>query len=275
MGRGGRSVATIESPANPTVRMLRELHTHEGRIEHGAFLIEGVRLVAEALATSWSLLAVLYDPERARADSQLASLVAAIPGSMPASPRAIRHASDTVTPQGIVAAARMPTFSGAIDPTEPLVLVMDGIADPGNAGTMLRSALASGVRTVLATRGSVDLFAPKVVRSGMGAHFRLNLATELGWPRISELLGPGRALVVAQARASLAYYRYNWLDRAALIVGSEAHGPSTDSLQQATAHVAIPLEAGVESLNAAVAASVILFEAKRQREVSSTVVSSE
>ncbi|MHB0870993.1 MAG: TrmH family RNA methyltransferase [Chloroflexota bacterium] len=266
MAPEARGPQLVESGSNPTVRMLRDLHGRDGRREHGAFLIEGTRLVAEAVAASWPLLVALYDPDRARADSELAALVARIPGAAPASPRALKHASDTVTPQGIVAAARMPDRPAAVDPTEPLVLVMDGIADPGNAGTLLRSALGSGVRTVLVPRGSVDLYAPKVVRSGMGAHFHLRLGVDLAWHEITGLLGEGREAVVAEAQGETPYYRFDWRRPSTLIVGGEAHGPSPEALQLATGRISIPLAPEVESLNAAVAGSIILFEAKRQRD---------
>ncbi len=266
MGPQDRRPPVVESTSNPTVRMLRELHTRDGRREQGAFLIEGTRLVAEAVSASWPLLAALYDPERARGDAELAALVARIPGALQASPRAIKHACDTVTPQGIVAAAKLPVFPGTLEAAEPLALVMDGVADPGNAGTLLRSALGAGVRTVLVPRGSVDIFSPKVVRGGMGAHFRLRLGTDLSWGDIAKILGGDRQLVVAEARGETPYYGFDWRRPAALIVGGEAHGPSPEAAQLATGRVSIPLEAGVESLNAAVAGSVILFEAKRQRD---------
>lgn len=268
MGAGSRRELDVESPSNPAVRMLRELHSREGRQQHGAFLIEGTRLVAEAVAASWPIVAALYDPVRAGEDSQLASLVARIPGALRASPRALKAAGDTVTPQGIVAAAKMPSLLALVDPIDPIVLVLDGISDPGNAGTLLRSAMGAGARTVLSSRGSVDLFSPKVVRGGMGAHFRLKLGEGLPWPELAAILGSDRAVVVADARSATPYYGFDWRRPAALVVGSEAHGPGPELLERATATVSIPLEAGVESLNAAVAGSVILFEAKRQRAVS-------
>lgn len=246
--------------------MLRELHTREGRREHRAFLVEGTRLVAEAVLASWPLAVVLYDPVRAGQDPALADLVSRIPYAAQASSRAIEHASDTVTPQGIVAAATMRALRPSVEPAEALVLILDGIGDPGNAGTLLRSALGAGVRTVIASRHCVDLFSPKVVRGGMGAHFHLKLAVDVSWPDIRGMLGEAREMVVAEARAPLAYYRYDWRRPTALVVGGEARGPSPEALQMATARVSIPLEPEVESLNAAVAGSVILFEAKRQRE---------
>ncbi len=265
MGEKGRRQQAVASVSNPTVRLLRELHTREGRRKHGAFLIEGTRLVAEAVAASWPLLAVLFDPERASKEPDLDALVDRIPGALGASDRAIKQASDTVTPQGIVAAAKLPAFSGPVHPAEPLVLVMDGIADPGNAGTLLRSALGSGVHTVLSPRGSVDLFAPKVVRSGMGAHFFLRLGTDLGWDELPAILGHDRQVVVAEAQGETPYYSFDWRQPTALIVGGEARGPSPEALKLATSRVSIPLDGRVESLNAAVAGSILLFEASRQR----------
>lgn len=256
----------IESVSNPMVRMLRALHSRDGRREQGAFLIEGLRLVAEAVEASWPMPMVLFDPDRAEVDADLAALVGRIAGARPASPRVIVHASDTTTPQGIVAAAAMPKQTPPVAPEEPVVLVVDGVGDPGNAGTLLRSALGAGVRTVLASRGSVDLFAPKVVRGGMGAHFRLGLGVDQDWTHIMNALGSDRVVVIADAQAQTPYYRFDWHQPAALIVGGEAHGPGPEAMRLATATVSIPLAARVESLNAAVAGSVILFEAKRQRE---------
>jgi len=248
------------------VQRIRDLHTAAGRREQGEFLIEGYRLVMEAVAASCTIGAALYDTERARSDEQLRSLVERIPNALPASSRAIKHASDTVTPQGIVATARMPVPLDAIDPTEPIVLILDGLADPGNAGTLLRSALASGVRTVLGLKGTVDLFSPKVVRAGVGAHFHLGLRGDITWEEMGSLVGSGRTLAVAEARGETPHYRFDWHRPTGLIVGGEAHGPSAEALRRASTRLSIPLVGGVESLNAAIAGSVILFEAKRQRD---------
>ena len=262
----------IESPSNPTVQMLRDLHEAAGRREHAAFLLEGTRLVAEAVTASWPLLAALYDLEKAEEDKHLSSLVERMPGALPATARAIKHASDTITPQGIVAAARIPDPPVEVGTDELLVLVMDGVSDPGNAGTLLRSALAAGVRTVLTCVGSADMFAPKVVRAGMGAHFHLRLGGNLSWEEILSRLGKGRELVVAEGGANVPYSDFDWRRPATIVIGSEAHGPSPEARRLASAAISIPLEPEVESLNAAVAGSVILFEAKRQRDRDSTAM---
>lgn len=246
--------------------MLRELREAEGRRTHRAFLVEGSRLVGEAVDSGWPLITALFDEERARTDAVLAALVKRIPGASPATARAVKHAAETVSPQGIVAAARLPDQDAKVHHGDPLILVIDGVADPGNAGTLLRSAVGSGVRHVLATKGTVDLFSPKVVRAGMGAHFRLSLDTNLDWEKVVELAGRHRTFVVAMMRGDTPYYSYDWRSRSALVIGSEATGPSDAAVAAAATQVAIPIEPALESLNAAVAGSVILFEAKRQRD---------
>lgn len=255
----------IQSASNPAVRMLRDLHDRKGRREHNAFLIEGVRLVSDAVDTSWPLGVVLFDPARAENDPALANLVSRIPRALAASGKVVQQVSDTVTSQGIVGAAALPRFEAPIPASDLLVLVLDAIGDPGNAGTLLRSALGSGAKTVLSSRGSVDLFSPKVVRSGMGAHFYLNLGASLPWERIGSLL-EGREVVLADSQAKTPYYRLDWRRQSALIVASEAHGPSVEARDLASTRVSIPISPQLESLNAAVAGSVILFEATRQRE---------
>ncbi|HEX9016070.1 MAG TPA: RNA methyltransferase, partial [Chloroflexota bacterium] len=131
---------------------------------------------------------------------------------------------------------------------------------------LLRSAAGAGVRVVLVSRGSTDPFAPKVVRGAMGAHFRLRIAADLAWAEIVRIVGSKLDIVLAESDASTPYYERDWLKPAAIVIGSEAHGPSDDAIRAASSAVSIPLQGGVESLNAAIAGSVIMFEAKRQRE---------
>ena len=180
-------------------------------------------------------------------------------------PRLFDALTDTVTPQGVLAVFPFPTLteSRGAWPT-PLVLVLDRIRDPGNLGTLLRAAAGAGVDAVYLTPESVDPFNPKVVRAGMGAHFRVPLR-ELDAEALSELTRACPLRVVAQAHTPTPYDALDWRQPAAVIVGSEAAGVGAEVAALATATAAIPLAAGVESLNAAVAGAVILFEAVRQR----------
>jgi TrmH family RNA methyltransferase len=142
-------------------------------------------------------------------------------------------------------------------------LIVDSLRDPGNLGTLLRSAAASDVDVVLLPPETVDAYNPKVVRGAMGAHFRLPIL-EAAWAEIAERVR-GMNVYLAAADGELTYSVPDWTQPSALIVGGEASGASKDALQLATKRISIPLSREVESLNAAVAAGIILFEAKRQR----------
>lgn len=175
--------------------------------------------------------------------------------------------ADTVTPSGILA-----VFPMLQTPTSrPLtwVVVLDGLRDPGNAGTILRSALAARAELLITTWGTVDVYSPKVVRAAMGAHFQLPLLADQRWPAVEETLR-GLRLVLAHPREGSLYWQVNWRPPTALLIGGEATGPTAQARRLAIEHVTIPMDAGVESLNAAVAASILLFEGARQRFYSSS-----
>ncbi len=267
----------ITSPANPHVKIIRSLATHrKERSRERLFVLEGVRLISDARAAHATLPLLLYDPEQLAstpAGSALLAQIADLPQSYPATSRVIAAATDTMTPQGVVALAQMPNWDAATlpAPAHPAapVLVLDTLQDPGNAGTLLRSAVAAGVQAVLTTTGTVDLYSPKVVRAGMSAHFVLPLLPDLTWDAIHTtlhtLLGPTPQIYAADMHGDVPYYAADWLQPAALIIGNEAHGISAAARAAATQLLSIPMCASTESLNAAIAGSVILFEALRQR----------
>jgi TrmH family RNA methyltransferase len=167
-----------------------------------------------------------------------------------------------VQPQGVVALAQWPQ----IEPGRPgIMLVLDSIQDPGNLGTLLRSADAVDVAEVLCAKGTADIYSPKVVRAAMGAHFRLAIEQDLGWEQVGERLAFVDHVYAADAAARMPYYAADWRQPAALLIGNEAHGLSDAARALAGKSIGIPMRGQAESLNAAVAGSVILFEAQRQR----------
>jgi len=166
--------------------------------------------------------------------------------------------SDTETAPGVLAV--VPFLS--IQAREGLILILDQIRDPGNMGAILRSAEAASVGQVILAPGTVDLYNPKVVRGAMGAHFRLPVAS-LDWPAIARRVA-GRAVWLADSAGETACDRVDWTVPSALIVGGEAAGAGDEAAGLATGRVSIPMAGGAESLNAAMAATVILFEAARQ-----------
>ncbi len=274
-------MVAITSPANPRVAALRALHTPKGRAEAQAFLVEGPHLLDATLDAGVTPSLVLYDPEalaRTPAGRRLLGRLEAAreegAEALKATAAVVARASDTQTPQGIVAS--VPLDAVAPDRVRvrrrgrarPLVLVLDGLADPGNVGTLLRSALASDVDEVWLSPGCADPLAPKVVRAASGAHFHLPVRPSLSWDDIARRLQGAphfQHVLLAEASGPLAYDALDLTQRTALIVGNEAHGPSREAARLATTRVSIPMWNKVESLNAAIAASVILFEAGRQR----------
>jgi TrmH family RNA methyltransferase len=172
--------------------------------------------------------------------------------------------SDTVSPQGILAV--VPFLELPLPENPWLVLAVDRVRDPGNLGTVLRSAEAAGASQVILTPATVDVYNPKVVRGAMGAHFYLPIATGVSWSEMAEAL-KGRQILLAEAKGDKVYYEVDWAKPSALILGSEAEGGSQEAERLATERIVIPMQGKAESLNVAVAASVILFEAARQRRI--------
>lgn len=250
----------ITSHANPTIAFVRSLQRRDRRAAERAFVVEGTRAVADALLAGARPRLVLLR------DGSDDALPANLPPEAPlrrVAPALFDRLSDVVSPQGILAVFPFPELVPAATEA-PLMLVLDRIRDPGNLGTLLRTAAAAGVTAVYRSAETVDPFNPKAVRAGMGAHFRVPIAP-LDAAAETELRARCPLRAVARAGADEAYDALDWRQGAALIVGSEADGVGPAVAALGTVEVAIPLAAGVESLNAAVAGAVILFEAVRQR----------
>ena len=240
----------ITSPDNELVRRLRRLAV---RREPGLVLLEGPRVLAEAKAAGlpFELLAV-RDGDKLPFHSE---------SRITLSPAAFRAATQTVTPQGVIGIAQIVESSAgdAIDAARehrwPLI-VLDGVQDPGNVGTICRTAAAAGAPAIVVLRGTADPYGPKAVRASAGNVFRLKIARAV-WKDLEGLDGYGAA---AAGGAPLLQAP---IESAGMIVlGSEVHGLSRNDLRLVT----VPLTEGVESLNVAAAAALIMFEIKRRKE---------
>lgn len=262
----------ISSPNNPTIKRVRALALPapgHRRQEH-AFVVEGVRAVEEALDGGAAPILVLYEAaalERSARGAHLRTRVARLLGTREVSPAALAAAAETMQPQGIVAVFPFLTWPPRPPAGSELYLVLDGLRDPGNLGTLLRGAEAAGVAACWLTPDCVDLYNPKVVRAGAGVQFRLPCYLDQEWSAIGAALGElGVSRVAAlDARGDVPYYGIDWRPPTALIVGNEAHGLSPAALAAATVRVRIPMPGSAESLNVAMAAGIVLFEALRQR----------
>jgi TrmH family RNA methyltransferase len=252
----------ITSAQNERVKYIRSLARRRVRQREGRFVVEGTRLVSEVVRAGIRPALLFYTQawaETPEGQHLLSSLHPAEEGDWLVSEAVLAACADTQTPQGVVAV--LPWIETA--PRSGLILILDCLRDPGNLGTILRSAEAAGVGLVCLAPGTVDPYNPKVVRGAMGAHFRLPLVS-LDWPAIACRVA-GRAVWLADAAGEVAYDAVDWTRPSALIVGGEAAGVGPDASALATARVSIPMGGGAESLNAAMAATVLLFEAARQQ----------
>ncbi len=258
----------ISSLDNQQIKAARKLQRRRQRIRSGTLLIEGIRLVRDAIQSGAVIEKLFYAPALIADNEAALTLIAQSEARgliALACTEEIFHAlTETVTPQGVAAIVALPELLLPL----PLkfTLILDQVRDPGNAGTLVRTAEAAGVDAVIFGPETVDPFNDKVVRAGMGAHFRLPIRTCATWSAIHALLGSQQTLYVAQATATRDYTAVEWSASCALVVGGEATGASveTDAFAQA---IAIPMHSQVESLNAAIAGAVILFEAARQRRI--------
>lgn len=266
---GGRSLY-IESAQNARVKTWANLKSKKGRQTSGTFLVEGERLVMEALQSHFSIEAVLWDV----GTDELSDVVQHACEArgikvIELSPAAFNAVSDTVTPQGIAAVVGMPSpvGMGKFDGNQT-ALVVDGVQDPGNLGTLLRSADAFGVGVLCCGTGSVDPYAPKVVRASMGGIFRLNVVVQSSARFIEawKQKHPDGQVVTTRAQAHTPCFQVDFCQPTLLLIGSEAAGVSEEAGNLADLEIAIPMEVGAESLNAGMAGSILLYEAYRQRQ---------
>ena len=258
------TVEHITSLKNPRVLAWRALKDTKGRRAHEAFLVEGQRMAEEALASAFPLEALLIR------DGYLS------PESLPAFFRDRRldreppvfflpehvfaAVCDTKTPQGIAAVLRILP--------RPLAgrrfIALDGLQDPGNVGTILRTADAAGFDGVLLSPDCADVFSPKVLRATMGSIFRVGLdfPRDLS-ARLSELKTEGFSVLSSQLDGTPFYDRVNVAEKLVLVVGNEGNGVSEAVRRVATHHLRLPMRGGAESLNAAIAAGIMMYELMR------------
>jgi TrmH family RNA methyltransferase len=252
----------ITSSQNEKVKLARALQSSaRQRRKENKIVLEGTRLIQDALAAGHVPLFVLVSPSL-RDDRLIAALAAKRIEALLTSEAVMRHASDTQEPQGVLAVFPLPRLK--LPSALEHILILDAIRDPGNLGTILRTAAAAGIDAVLLAPTCADLYNPKTLRSGMGAHFRIP-AMDADWPQI-EAVCANRRVYLADGNGTTRYDYADWSGRWAIIIGSEAHGAGSEARRLAQELIAIPMAAETESLNASAATSIILFEARRQQQ---------
>lgn len=269
-------VGIISSGENPLVKETKKLKLKKYREERGEFLIEGVRLVEEGLK-SGRLKGIFYEEtlsctvrgrqllhiiEQSARDKKIAfSHRVTLP--------VIKALAETQTPQGIVAVAvKDPVSLASLNrvKSEELLLVIDGLQDPGNLGALVRTACAAGAGAVICLPGTADPYCGKAVRSTMGGIFRIPVINGVEWDYLREWCRENDyCLAAGDLNAEVEYFSVAYPEKTALIIGNEGQGLLNVTPEEVDFRVKIPLKNGVESLNAAVAGGILLYEIMRQQ----------
>jgi RNA methyltransferase, TrmH family len=256
----------LTSLQNSLVKQVRKLHSAKERHKQGLFLLEGTHLLEEAFAVGYPLETVCYTLDWQAAHQTLWEDVYNNCDRVEiVSQEVLAALATTVHPDGVVATAKRDLQSTEI-PTSGLVLALETIQDPGNLGTMIRTAAAAGASGLWVSQNSVDLDNPKVLRASAGQWFRLPMAVSEDLKATVELAkNAGMQIVATLPSATVTYWEMDWCKPSLILLGNEGAGLSRELAAMADVTVNIPLSAGVESLNVAIASALLLYEAQRQK----------
>lgn len=257
----------ITSLQNPLVKQMRKLHRAKERREQQLFLLEGTHLVEEACAANCLFVAVCYTPEWQQTHPQLWKTLTDRSQRVEAVSEAVLQAiATTVNPDGIVATVERFSVSPTLQ-SMTLGVALETLQDPGNLGTVIRTSAAAGADGLWLSADSVDLDHPKVLRASAGQWFRLPMivASDLK-ADIQHMKNQGVQVIATLPTATLTYWQVDLTRPTLIVLGNEGAGLSPGLSVMSDVAVKIPLASGVESLNVAIAAALILYEARRQRE---------
>ncbi len=265
------SLQVIISPSNPLIKRVLEIKERHGRHGGAAFLIEGPHLIEMSLTSPYASLKQVFFTEAFSSAGEgrllLKRLEETSVNLVETSKRVMEKLTDTETPQGIAAVLALKTVTLDAIPlkTMPLLVVCDGIRDPGNLGTIIRASDAAGADAVLLTPGTCDAFMPKAIRASAGSIFTIPVLSAGVVGLVSFLEERRMRLYAADVHASNSLYETDFRAPAAIAFGNEAHGIRAELLEKADLLFRIPVIGRAESLNVAMAASISLYEAVRQR----------
>ncbi len=262
----------ITSNQNPEIKLVRSLEKRKYREQEKLFVIEGIRIIEDALADRAEFFKVFYSPalqENARGIQLLQRLQQKGIPEILITERLFKEIAGTETPQGILAIVRQPECSLTdLFVQKRLykhIIMINGVQDPGNLGTILRTAAAAGWAGAILTKGTVDLYNPKSLRATMGAVLKFPIYKADNYNSLwDQLKVAGYQIVATGLQANKWYYDVNFTKPTVLVVGNEGHGVEEEILEKADCLIKIPMAPDAESLNVAIAAGVLIFEGVRQ-----------
>ena len=269
----------IESLTNSKIKLAAKLHTNKYRKEENLFVAEGVRLVEMAARSDWPMeFALISDSamKSQRAVAVVEQLQKKDCHVYQVSDQIYNKAADTVTPQGLLLVMGFRIFtwqeilkSNADKASAPLIAVLDGVQDPGNAGNIIRTADALGCSGVVCLEGTADIFADKVVRASMGSIFNIPVMTGITPEELRDVCQDNEVALIATAvdDTAVRHYLADYVSPCAIVFGNEGNGVSQRMLEEADQKVYIPMTGKAESLNVSAAAAILLYEAFRKRSI--------
>lgn len=271
MTAGGRSGRMITSCSNAKVKQVIQWQNKaKERRSAGIFLAEGFKMFEEAPRESMRQIYLTEEAlERLRRKPETERKLEEA-GYETVSREVFARMSDTRTPQGVLCVVSRPGYSleRLLRTEVPLLVVLEDLQDPGNLGTIIRTGEAAGITGVIMSAGTVDLFNPKTIRATMGSVFRVPFLYVEDLPKtVEQLRQAGIRVYAAHLGGKIYYDNVSFLEPTAFLVGNEGNGLTEETASRADQYLKIPMEGSIESLNAAVAASLFMYEAHRQRSV--------
>lgn len=260
----------ITSIKNPLIKEIKSLYRKKDRIKDKLFIIEGIKIIEEAINNGYHLKNIVYTDQllNTEAGAVFFEMIKEFDNLVHVPSNIFKEISDTENPQGILGVAKFQhkTLNDMILKEKPFLLFLDGVQDPGNMGTIIRTADAFKVDGIIITDGCVDPYNPKVVRATMGSIFRVPLYyTSGGLDELKKLKMLNIKVFSTSLEGSVPIYDIDFNDRFVMIIGNESKGVSEDIFSISDKLIKIPMPGKSESLNAGVAASIIMYEVMKQR----------
>ncbi len=261
---------TITSSSNPVIKEIKSLHKKKMRWINRLYMAEGIKMAEEIVNNGYEAKYLVFAESLLdlQGGKELFERIKHMKNLINVPEKLFKEISDVETPQGIMAVLpfREISLEDITERQNPFIILLDRVQDPGNLGTIIRTADAFGVDGIIISEGSVDVYNPKVVRATMGSLFRMNIYhADNTVKTIKKLKDKGIRVYSTSLKGESFIHQVDFTVPTLLIIGNESKGVSDELLDMADMLVKIPMTGGAESLNAAVASSVIMYEVLRQR----------
>ena len=263
---------TITSRDNKLIKHIKTLHQKKYREDEGQFFVEGIKMVEEAIRQKADIVNIVTSIDiltKISGGVELSERLKEIKVHTDWVPESIfRFISDTETPQGVLAVIKKKCANEdeIIFVKNGTYILMDGVQDPGNVGTIIRTSDAAGIDGVILSKGCADIYNPKTLRSTMGSIFRIPIVEKADICAIAKAMKKqGIRVLISSLKAKCFHYDVDYEGGIALVIGSESNGVGPEMAEMADLTVKIPMSGGAESLNASVAAGILIYEITRHK----------